>query len=69
MTSDVGRTYVRNERSFASAEPQPPAAGVGRGGAALGSCEGAAAGPRVGAAVWSCVGAASVRLEGAALEI
>ena len=66
MTSDVGRTYVRNERSFASAEPRPRTAGVGRGGAASGSCEGAAAGPRMGAAVWSCAGAAPVRLEGAA---
>lgn len=66
MTSDVGRTYVRNERSFASAEPRPRAADVGRGGAASGSCEGAAAAPRVGAAIWSCAGAASVRLKGAA---
>ena len=46
--------------------PRPRAVGVGRGGAASGSCEGAAAAPRVGAAVWSCVGAAPVRLEGAA---
>ena len=30
--------------------PRPRAAGVGRGGAASGSCEGAAAAPRVGAA-------------------
>ena len=75
--SEVGRTYVRNERSFAVAVPRPRAAGDGRGGAALGSCEGAASGPREaaafvvrpGAAVWSCVGAAPVRLEGAALKI
>ena len=46
--------------------PRPRAVGVDRGGAASGSCEGAAAVPRVGAAVWSCAGAASVRLEGAA---
>ena len=63
--SEVGRTYVRNERSFAVAVPRPSAADGGRGGAALGSCEGAASGPREaaafvvrpGAAVWSCVGA------------
>ena len=65
MTYDVGRTYVRNERSFA-AEPRPRAVGVGRGGAASESCEGAAAAPRVGAAVWSCAGAVSMQLEGAA---
>ena len=58
MTSDVRRTFVR--------EPRPRAVGVGRGGAASGSCEGAAAVPRVGAAVWSCAGAVPVRLEGAA---
>ena len=69
--SEVGRTYVRNERSFAVAMPRPSAADGGRGGAALGSCEGAASGPRgaaafivrPGAAVWSCVGAGFVAHE------
>ena len=39
--------------------PQPRAAGVRRGGAALGSCEGAAAGPRDGAAPVRRKGAAT----------
>ena len=57
--SEVGRTYVRNERSFAVAVPRPSAADGGRGGAALGSCEGAAAGPRGGAASMRRKGAAT----------
>jgi len=39
--------------------PRPRAADVGRGGAALGSCEGAAAGPRDGAAPVRRKGAAT----------
>ena len=75
--SEVGRTYVRNERSFAVAVPRPSAADGGRGGAALGSCEGAASGPReaaafvvrLGAAVWSCVGAGFIAHERSCVHV
>ena len=75
--SEVRRTYVRNERSFASADVQPIDADGGRGGAALGSCEGAASGPREaaaicvgpGAAVGSCVGAGFVAHERSCVHV
>ena len=53
MTSDE-HTFRTNVRV-----PRPRAADVGRGGAALGSCVGAAAGRRQGAAARPCEGAAN----------
>ena len=66
-----------SHRTSSAAVPQPNTTDGGRGGAALGSCEGAAAGlreaaafvVRLGAAVWSCVGAGFIAHERSCVHV